>query len=535
MNRLAVKWLPDETFYSICSRQHAYLGKSTSSATTACLFGTRKKYAHDFTYNLDALDRLMASAWGSPDTIINEHTIVPFFFPFQSPQNILTAQETLRGPKLGSLKYRLGLLTGRFGAEHPLKACAACMASDRLGFGVAYWHLSHQFPGVIVCPEHGLYLRECTKNRQWSGCFEWILPTEETLLPSPRFSALIADQRILEKLTAAIMDLASIGSRRGFDPNVVSAVYRTTVAEYGAGSSGLQAAAHSLAAYTSRLQPHPPFSCLPNDAQGAATFLGSLLRKPRGHFHPLKHLTVITWLFGSFLEFINLHDQFLAQHLHRNRIPPVNKGADIAHGQICAMPILPVVRRPKIIKPDLRAAILVRLSRGDAKSAICAEFSITISALNKLLRAEPIIREAWHTISHAKNKLDRRLTWEETVRWFPTETAKQLRFRIPSVYSWLYRNDREWLRDQLAELPSGRVGNHSGINWNNRDHQLRIALMATAHDLIKTYELPLTKQLIFPALPKLATALEKKQAYRLTRSLLHKLTSARPETANRIG
>ena len=38
----------------------------------------------------------------------------------------------LKGDNLGSIKYRLGLITGRFGAEHALKACSCCIETGRL-------------------------------------------------------------------------------------------------------------------------------------------------------------------------------------------------------------------------------------------------------------------------------------------------------------------------------------------------------------------------------------------------------------------
>lgn len=534
MIRLAVKWLPDETFYSICSRQHAYFTNFDSATTTSWLFGTRKNYAHDFNYNLDSLAEFMIHTWGTPTTITNEHTIAPFFFPFQSQLNVLAAQQALRGPKLGSLKYRLGLLTGRFGAEHPLKACIACMVSDRFSFGVAYWHLSHQYPGMILCPVHGQYLRESTENRKWSGCFEWLLPAEGKLLPPLQSATSADDQLILEKLAAAIMDLAAFGRSGLLNPGAVCAAYRNALACYGVNRSGLASAACSLAAYTKRLQIYPPFGCLPTDVEGAATFLGSLIRNPRGHCHPLKHLTLITWLFNSLREFIFLHDQLLVQSLRSDNNLSTDAQKEALDNSLAKSNAhAPSARRPKFLKEHIRTEILTCLTKGDSKSAICSKFHITISTVNKLMRSEPLVHKAWHRNSSTREICKRRALWEETVRSHPQYTAKQIRFRVASVYAWLYRNDRQWLHDKLRELPTGRIGNHSAVDWEFRDFQLTADLAATARALSKTHELPLTRQVIFSALPKLATALEKRKAFCRTRSLLRDLTSGRPESGKR--
>lgn len=534
MINLAVNWLPDETFFSICSRQHAFFANVDSGTTTSWLFGHHRRYAHDFNYNLDALAAFMIHAWGEPTTIINEHTIVPFFFPFQSPRNVLAAQESLRGPKLGSIKYRLGLLTGRFGAEHPLKACTACMDSDRLTEGVAYWHLSHQYPSMILCPVHGQHLRESIENRQWSGCFEWLLPVEGKLRPPPLSATSAADQVILNKMAAAIMDLATFGSRRLFEPGAVCAVYRAALANYGPGRSGLDSAACSLAAYTTRLQAYPPFDCLPSDCAGSATFLGSLIRQPRGRCHPLKHLTLITWLFNSLNEFVCLHDQMTGQCLQSDKtsVSAPKVIADRRRVLACTgQP--PIVRRPKVLKQEIRSTILARLSKGVSKKIICSDFHITISTVNKLMRSQPFVHEAWLTNARSQERFERRLLLEQTTHNHSKESAKQIRLRIPAVYAWLYRNDRRWLNNKLSELPTGRIGNHSAVDWTSRDFQLEVDLAATARILSATHELPFTRGLIFATIPKLATALEKRNAFRRTRSLLSALTNSTLETHNR--
>lgn len=527
MVRLALNWLEDETFFSICSRQHVYLCSIDSAATSEWLFGTTKKYVHDFNYNLGALNKL-TTHWGTPESIINEHTIAPFFFSFQSKKNVLAAKEALLGPRLGSLKYRLGLLTNRFGAEHPLKACIACMVCDRIRVGVAYWHLSHQYPGVTICPVHGLYLRESTKNRQWSGQFEWLLPEEEDLLPVPRVETTATTRKVLEDLVDAIIGLSSFGCQRVFDPSAVNAVYRTALAQYGERRSGQEAAASALWLHISGLQAYQPFSCMPRSPDEAVTFLRGLVRSPRGHVHPLKHLTLITWLFGSVAAFIKLHDQIVNSYTPSKKVSPglvspVNRVKEINSS---SDEIFKAARRPKILKKDIRAAILLRLSQGQSKYSLCEDFGITISTINKLMRSEPSVANAWKEKTISNEKLKRRSIWENTVKTFSKDSAKQIRCRLPAVYVWLYRNDREWLTSRLRGLPNGRIGNHSAVDWSKRDLHLLEALKSTADNLLKSHELPLKKKQIYLALPRLVSALQKRQAYGLTRSFLQEITTS---------
>ncbi|WP_434706551.1 hypothetical protein J3Q07_15255 [Pseudomonas sp. D4-18] len=138
-----LNWLPDESFYSLCSRQHCFSGDQSTEETLSLLFGDiAKSFAHDFPNNLNLLNKGAMIAWGSPEQIICEHTISPIFFPFQSSEHIQALKDALLGPQLGSCKYKLGLVTGRFGGAHPLKACAWLLSTALLST-VQCWHPFH--------------------------------------------------------------------------------------------------------------------------------------------------------------------------------------------------------------------------------------------------------------------------------------------------------------------------------------------------------------------------------------------------------
>lgn len=125
------------------------------------------------------------------------------------------------------------------------------------------------------------------------------------------------------------------------------------------------------------------------------------------------------------------------------------------------------------------------------------------------MRSEPSVANAWKEKTASNGKSKRRSIWENTVKRCSKDSAKQIRCRLPTVYAWLYRNDREWLTSRLGELPNGRIGNHSAVDWSKRDQYLLELLKSTADYLLKSHELPLKKQQIYLALPGLASALQK--------------------------
>lgn len=532
---IVLRWLEDETFYSLCCRQHHFLAHLKTSATLAWLFGSDHcAITHDFPCNLDALNSQTKAAWGDPMSIICEHTILPVFFPFQSEQQISAAVQTMKTDQIGSIKYRLGLLTGRFGAEHPLKACTACMATDRASYGIAYWHLTHQYPGVVLCPIHGLLLRESTINRQWSGSFQWALPDEAFLAkptaPIPSTTAKLA----LQQLGTGVLDLVTCRISRHFSPMIVRSVYKEALVRLGISKPERGRTAVSFAEYTSLMQPYPPFTSLPITAQSAETFIDHLTRNPRGHCHPLKHLTLITWLFGRLGPFIEAYDRldrlpYQISQIKRESSPKAVIGNEPRAGTISERPAF---RKPKKLKPQVRVAILECLRNGDSKDLICSQFGISICTVNRLLRSEPAVLKSRSEQHQETVRLEHRTEWLAVVTAHPGASTKNIRSVIPKIYAWLYRNDREWLLAQTQSLLSGRFGNHSNVDWHERDCKLADLVSDTFSRISSTEEkLKLEKIEIFTQIPALSRSLEKRGYYLKTRKLLSEIIQAKKSIA----
>ncbi|CAB5576317.1 Uncharacterised protein [Pseudomonas putida] len=521
------RWLEDETFYSVCSRQHCVLGSPTPSSTLTWLYNsTSATTTHDLPYNLAALNDAAKATWGDSRSIIVEHTILPLFLPFQSAEHAVQAVQAMEGPSLGSLKYRLGLLTGRFGAEHPLKACTACMTSDRALHGVAYWHLSHQYPGVIMCPTHHLRLRESTHNRQWSGRFQWVLPSEVTLAPDPLATLPTSEQQALERLASAVLELARYGACRRFDPGRVRLIYKDALSQREAGRVDHESIVASLTHHTAQLQSYPPLSSLPITTAQAVAFLKQFTRPPRRHYHPLKHLVLITWLFGALSPFVEAYDRLegTAQDEPAPRLEAATKPTAVRTSDRDNTTLTAIAHRPKVLKPPIRSAILAQLRQGETKSNICAAFEITVSTINKLLRSEPLVQQAWIERRRERQVKERRAIWDGFVRSHPEESVKAIRSRIPNIYAWLYRNDRAWLVVQARAMPSGRIGNHSNVNWSKRDMILEDSIRQLILETLGAEGcLNVGKGKLFGLMPGLSSALEKRARYPRTRELLRQI------------
>src|SRR3954471_8212909 len=110
-------WLPGETLFSLVSRHHMVSCNSLSSDTCVDLFGhARNGAAHDLPGRIDQFVQRTGGRFGDAAEVLLKHTLLPYYFPFNTPQVAADAVAAMSSQSAGTLKSRLGILATRFGA-----------------------------------------------------------------------------------------------------------------------------------------------------------------------------------------------------------------------------------------------------------------------------------------------------------------------------------------------------------------------------------------------------------------------------------
>lgn len=171
----SIDWLPDESFYSLCSRLHRLFGHAQPAATARLLFGhSRRGSQPAFPTRLAQFISRTRGAFGtSVERILRSHSIAAFYFPWRTLRSRTLAVQACASGNLRALRAELA--APQTDDKIPLRYCQQCAANDRSSSGVAYWHLCHQFPGVWICIHHNLaltyieprYLQGLSVFNQW--------------------------------------------------------------------------------------------------------------------------------------------------------------------------------------------------------------------------------------------------------------------------------------------------------------------------------------------------------------------------------
>lgn len=553
-------WLPDESFYSLCSRVHRLGCQSISSHTTHILFGdARVGCAHDLPGGLELFVDRTAGRWGSVDELIDAHTILPYFLPLRPPAVAAQARVALASRHPGSLKFQLGLLTSRFRAHHPLKACPNCIEQDVRTHNVAYWHLTHQLPSVWVCLEHGTPLRHSALKSAGVRRFDWLLPDdcdfeEGTDSPEPTRQALL-------RLATDSLALAEIPPGFHFDREQLARTYSLRAASlFGQIASPTLAWRKLAMIYAQALSPlHglSAFAGLPQSEASVERELQRLLRTPRSGTHPIRHLALIRWLFDDWAQFMAAytaatstppHDS-TAQNLKAAGSDP-RKAALLAllrEGSIsitcCARRVgvdtatamswaaqagIESPSRGKTLKVAQRAALIEALRRGCDKRPVAEQANVSIQTVTRVLLTTVGLHDAWLEARTLARRERHRTAWLNLAQKSPDTGIKMLRSLDPAGYAWLYRNDRSWLDAFVARLPRKLLGNHVSVRWDERDTWLSDRVMQVAAQLgEQSGRQTVTLSQLCQRIPELQTKLGALDRLPLTSKALRRLTQSR--------
>lgn len=504
-----LSWLPDETFFSLVSRHHQFWGHVTSAQTCQLIFGsTRAGTHHDLPNSLGAFAQRTNALLGEVDFIARERTLLKFYGAFAPSSETENAVACMSGASVVHLKLRLGILTSRFRANHPLKACPQCMEQDLRATGWAYWHLKHQFPGVWMCTTHKQPLLQSTLKANGVERFQWLLPRLSELNPASVEPGETAPCSILLGLAYLIERLVQSHAHQPLLVRDLHEVYRNELQARGwiAGAASLRIGqiATAFLNYCEPLRRVPEFAALAEDKEGMVTQLGRLLRSPRSGTHPLRHLLIIHWLFGDAHRF----DRAMKSEGANNQAPiqddvlPAVPVVDPRIVRLCSLiqeerqsvrraaslvgvdpqtalvwaakAGIAISRRPQKLSTDVRAKAIRDLRRGTDKERAASRAGVSVRTITRLLLSDAKLHAEWSDARTAKARAHSRTLWLQLLQSSGSLGIKWMRQLDPRTYTWLYRNDRAWLDAHKPDpLPESQRARPPVVDWDARDEQLR--------------------------------------------------------------
>lgn len=151
--------LPDELLISILARMGRWNGLTDLRDIVGGYLGVPPCSSFiNARINLPEFCERTSNAYGTPYELLDQLTLIGL----RSHLGEVSTSERSAIVQ-GDLRVSLSALT--FPNQTALRYCNSCARNDVEQFGQSYWHLSHQFPVVQICPRHGERLKNISLKR----------------------------------------------------------------------------------------------------------------------------------------------------------------------------------------------------------------------------------------------------------------------------------------------------------------------------------------------------------------------------------
>lgn len=286
------------------------------------------------------------------------------------------------------------------------------------------------------------------------------------------------------------------------------------------GNPGRLALEQLAESYLSFVQPVTcisEFSSLPKTLTEALAQVPRLVRLDRNATHPVRHLTLIAWIFPGWKQFWDEYcrqgsdlwraerDSPGPQNEHQSATTDPRRSALLAllstgnwslsgaarHIGVdptsamawAAQAGISTPRRAKRLKPELFNRLVEMLTNGTGTGEVAEKLNISAVSVIKILRTQVGLHQAWKSARHDKARARARNAWERVAAENPLLGVKAVRSLEPATYAWLYRHDRPWLERHVSLLQQAPPSNHAKTNWDQRDVALAASIQEVVLDL----------------------------------------------------
>ncbi len=525
---------PDELLYSVCARCFDRLCYPSKQSIVQELFGTRTVLACvELPSHLDALiAALPAGHHYTTDQLIDNHTLLPFYGPFLPSDRLNRIRQDMHGNNGPTIHMRAGIMASRVPLPRWLRFCAFCVHEDRKQFDECYWHRIHQVPGVEVCPFHKTYLQNSDAlTHNGKTRYEFVSAqraVQQKALQEP--VSLAPSHEVL--LSVALDAQWLLGQHR------LSQEPQSLYQRYSRLLVNMDLATYKRRVFISEFQQKfrsyysddllDMLGCKV-DRQAHENWLLRLARKPNSAQHPLHHILLMHFLGHSAETFFDIPSESApfgegpwpclnpaSNHYHHYRI----QQCQIDYSQYsrgrpmgtfsCSCGFIYTRTGPDgSLEDSFKLSTVKSFGRlwEERLQLLWEDETASLRGIARQLKVDPLtvkrhamriglafprpvckslpLKEAQqlHPPIHRKLEPDeleiRRTAWLLAMEGHPHAGTNELRRKLPGVYTWLYRNDKMWLKEHLPPMRRSRKPRFY-VDWQARDTQLAQSVKETA-------------------------------------------------------
>jgi hypothetical protein len=469
------KALPDETLFSRYVRHMTVLGMHENDYLKL-LFNRSRISIHP--YITIGIKKACQITGEDELTIYRQQTLGRFFSYFipHKSDDIYNAMLDANG----DIAFRASqLVSFRESESLSLKYCPLCAKEDIRCYGVSYWHLTHQIPGVESCSDHQV----------------WLIHQELPARPHLKFG-LLPDASVEPKkcsdlsykfanftrtLLTKIMKDTSYYDKDSLIEKIKNHGYQLGLKSFKRAklTSDLFNFTYGLTHYEQGFLPYSE-----NDYRYTSYFLSGKISQ-----HPFKYLLVDFWLNNiknvesivsttgakntELIKNKTIEKQcitLLKQHESLAEISRLIGKSRCYIKSVAMKQKISFQKKPFILSESVIEQILAMAYKGFHRSTIAKKHLVSTGSVEQIISSETGLVKIRRRYKFESKRRRYKVQILRALQHNPLALKQDIKEFCYAAFHWLYRNEKDWLNSTLPTPVMPRV--QSKICWTQRDKEL---------------------------------------------------------------
>jgi transposase-like protein len=456
--------MPDETLWSFLVRMDLISGHSRPRQLQKAAFGGSWREADCLLpcslFSLATMLRPIVNI-SEPDYWLLNHTLYPYFAATISIARAATLRSRMINSGFGPLRPVRAISQCEGARVRIARCCQQCATSDLAEHGFTYIRRRHMLPYVEQCFLHNTELVEVIS---WTPVWR----TESLTFPESR----VLQSKDRNDFARTSVDLLGMQPAEGLQ------LFHTLLT--GGGFMTANGSLRRRRLVTCLAQALS--SCIrffgessPRDVLTTACKAVSRIRIKATAFHPATVAAIMliprillptepvkSPYIGS-RRVSGLHDTVVHHGVSLvstgSRISCAARTTGVSATTLsvaCRRAGVVFADRTKFVDASVRTSIVRELTADSSITDVAKRFGVSAITIRRVIRAEVGLRERRDGERSRQSLFRRRSDWRELLESRTRSTQRELRDQAPALFSFLYRNDRTWLKETLAGLPMAR-------------------------------------------------------------------------------
>jgi hypothetical protein len=477
--------LPHETIFSWVTRSYYLSGFASPQIFYSYLFGTSKVRIHPFLNN--RISCLSKGGNLSERELLWKHTLYPLFCAFNGIKFEANTYPRLLVNEVPPLSL-FGLNQKSFFSFHGHKYCPECVQKDIEKYGVQYWHIHHQIPGVSACDVHNIRLLGVHSTDEGIDR-KLVLPyrNQASTTPSPT-------EVLFSRFCSSLLRDVQNQSPAYFLPDSYRRLLqeRKLITQHGQLRSAKIIS--ELRQYWQDLPKQSSIYLSVPDDLLSFTYVADMIRNvDKYHCHPVKHLLFLSWLcdgkplnaikkpevkviYSSFLSskkdstiIDNEILRLLQNGASHNRIYAETGKSRTYIKRIASIANLYSYADGNKVDNSICRTILIKGLRGDHRQVIANTLGVSVGIVEQVLSSDPWLIESRKKLRLQVTGSKHKQTIKDYLKIHQSSLRKDVKKACNAAFFWCYNHDKEWLNSVLPKAIKSTV---KKCDWAVRDDEL---------------------------------------------------------------